>query len=56
MTHGKKTSRIDEAIDQNLRRAFEEVVNEKVPDRFTALLDELRAKEMQTAERQESDA
>ena len=45
MTRTTNTSRIEAEIDRNLRRAYDDVVNEDVPDRFTQLLNELRAKE-----------
>ncbi|MEM9782319.1 MAG: NepR family anti-sigma factor [Pseudomonadota bacterium] len=35
----------DDPIGQVLRQAYDGVVSEPVPDRFTALLDELRKKE-----------
>ena len=38
-------SRIDEEIDANLKRAFDDISNEAIPDRLASLLDELRAAE-----------
>lgn len=32
-------------IDENLKRAYQEVLTEDVPDRFTDLLNQLRARE-----------
>ena len=37
-----------EEIDESLRRAFDEVVNEGVPDRFADLLKRLKSGEAQT--------
>ena len=34
-------------IDQNLRRVYEETLEEKVPDRFRDLLEQLRKKQEQ---------
>lgn len=33
---------MDKQIDENLRRAYREVVQEEVPERFIRLLEELR--------------
>jgi len=33
---------IEKRIDENLKRAFDEVANEPVPDRFVDLLEKLR--------------
>ncbi len=32
-------------IDENLRRVYEETLEEKVPDRFVALLEQLRKRQ-----------
>lgn len=32
-------------IDQNLKRAYQDALSEEVPDRFKALLEQLREKE-----------
>lgn len=32
-------------IDQNLKRAYEDVLNEAVPDRLTQLLEQLKAQD-----------
>ncbi|WP_209599342.1 NepR family anti-sigma factor [Ruegeria sp. HKCCSP351] len=39
----KRSKRIDREIDENLKRAFDELANEPIPDRFTELLDQLRS-------------
>lgn len=33
------------AIDENLRRVYEETLEEKVPDRFRVLLEQLRKRQ-----------
>ena len=38
-------SRVSEQIDANLKRAFDEISNEDVPDRFADLLSKLRETE-----------
>lgn len=38
-------SPIEAAINENLRKVYEETLEETVPDRFRLLLDELRRKE-----------
>ncbi|MGP6087388.1 NepR family anti-sigma factor [Antarctobacter jejuensis] len=45
MTQKKLNSRIAEEIDRNLRQAFDETVQEPVPDRFMDLLSQLKAAE-----------
>ncbi len=39
----KNKKAIDLEIDRNLKRAFDEVACEPLPERFTSLLDKLRA-------------
>lgn len=41
----KPPSKVDEYIDQNLKRVFSEVEQEEIPDRFKALLERLRAQD-----------
>ena len=47
MTHDDKkpSAKVTAYIDQNLKRVFADLENEPVPDRFQALLDQLRAQE-----------
>lgn len=45
MTQDKKTSRTQREIDENLKRAYDDVLNQKVPDRFTDLLAQLKKAE-----------
>ena len=43
MTRDKRTSRVENTIDENLKRAFEDVASEPLPSRFTDLLEQLKA-------------
>lgn len=45
MTNKRRTSRLQQQIDDNLRRVYSDTVQEPLPDRFSQLLDQLRAKE-----------
>jgi predicted deacylase len=45
MTQTKNTNRLQDEIDDNLRRAYNDVLKEDVPDRFTDLLNQLRARD-----------
>lgn len=40
-----KLSPLEAAINENLQRVYREALDETVPDRFQALLDQLRQKE-----------
>ncbi|MEC8573234.1 MAG: NepR family anti-sigma factor [Pseudomonadota bacterium] len=41
----KRSDTVEREIDQNLKRAFDALASEPLPDRFTSLLDQLKAKE-----------
>ncbi|MCI5041336.1 MULTISPECIES: NepR family anti-sigma factor [Donghicola] len=41
----KPKNRLDEQIDENLRRVYQTAASEPVPDRFTQLLEQLRQSE-----------
>ena len=41
-TQPTRDSRVDRAIDENLKRAFQETADEPLPQRFADLLDQLR--------------
>lgn len=41
----KPKNRLDEQIDENLRRVYQTAASEPVPDRFTQLLEQLRQAE-----------
>lgn len=45
MTQKKRVSSMEQMIDANLKRAFDDVLNQDIPDRFTDLLSQLRASE-----------
>lgn len=45
MNQHKSKSRIQSEIDANLKTAFDQISNEEVPDRFSDLLNQLRAAE-----------
>lgn len=42
MPHKNREKMINRQIDENLRRVFQEQVEEELPDRFRVLLDRLR--------------
>lgn len=45
MADNKAKDAAQQQIDENLRRVYEDVLKEEVPDRFKALLDQLRRKD-----------
>lgn len=45
MTHDQNSSKAQAEIDANLRRAYDEVTQQEVPDRFKELIERLRASE-----------
>lgn len=45
MPEKDRAAKMEQLIDANLKRAFNDVLKEDVPDRFTNLLAELRAAE-----------
>ncbi len=45
MTRRPKKPQAERDIDENLRRVYQRVVEEEVPDRFTHLLEQLRQQE-----------
>ncbi|MGB3553372.1 MAG: NepR family anti-sigma factor [Jannaschia sp.] len=42
VSHDGTRSTVDTEIDRNLRRAFEDIASEPLPDRFSDLLKQLR--------------
>lgn len=40
---GRRRSTVDDEIDRSLKRAFDELASEPVPDRFTDLIERLKA-------------
>ncbi|WP_299374295.1 NepR family anti-sigma factor [uncultured Tateyamaria sp.] len=45
MSRPDRTSRVSKEIDENLKRAYEDVANQELPTRFTDLLEQLREKD-----------
>ncbi|MFN3972862.1 MAG: NepR family anti-sigma factor [Gemmobacter sp.] len=45
MAEEKPKSSLEQAIDENLKRAYQEALQQEVPDRFKELLAALKAKE-----------
>ena len=45
MNQGKDNANLRSQIDQNLKRVYQEALEEDVPDRFKELLEQLRQKE-----------
>ncbi|MEM8789920.1 MAG: NepR family anti-sigma factor [Pseudomonadota bacterium] len=43
MTQGRRDRKVDQEIDDNLRRAFSDLENQPIPDRLTTLLEQLRS-------------
>ena len=41
----KDEARLKAAIDENLRKIYHQLLDEEIPDRFKALLEQLRQKE-----------
>ena len=46
MTEKRPDPKISREIDANLRKVYENVLNEEVPDRFKELLNQLRAEKV----------
>lgn len=51
MSRDARTSRLQQQIDANLKKAYEEVLREDIPDRFTELLSKLRESEAASEDR-----
>ncbi|MCV2872660.1 NepR family anti-sigma factor [Defluviimonas sp. WL0050] len=45
MKQSNQTSKLQAQIDENLKRVYQEALEESIPDRFKDLLDQLRQKE-----------
>ncbi|MFD1795109.1 transcriptional regulator [Paracoccus aurantiacus] len=41
----RKKAALDKQIDENLKRVYDEELDQDIPDRFLALLDKLREQE-----------
>lgn len=55
MTRAKRTSSVENTIDENLKRAFEDVASEPLPSRFTDLLEQLKTSGAPDGAKSESD-
>ena len=47
MTAERDKSKVHEEIDRNLKRVYEEALNQEIPDRFKKLLEQLKHPEAQ---------
>lgn len=45
MKQGGDAAKLQAQIDENLKRAYQEALEEHIPDRFKELLEQLRQKE-----------
>jgi hypothetical protein len=55
MTAKRTTSEVDQQIDENLKRVYDDVLNEAVPDRFHDLIAQLKDADMaRQSERKDS--
>jgi len=45
MKQGGTSAKLQAQIDENLKRVYQEALEEQVPDRFKELLEQLRQKE-----------
>ena len=52
MTSRRTNSKVDQQIDENLKRAYDDVLNEAVPARFMNLIEQLKSAETQRNPRQ----
>lgn len=42
MAEKRTTSKVDQQIDENLKRVYDDALNEAVPDRFLDLIEQLK--------------
>lgn len=52
MARKSRKSQIEQEIDENLRRVYQQMIDLDVPDRFTQLLDQLRQQEQDRGQNQ----
>ncbi len=45
MKQSNETANLQAQIDENLRKVYQEALEEKIPDKFKVLLEQLRQKE-----------
>lgn len=50
MADKPRASKLDQQIEQNLRRVYSEATSQEVPDRFTKLLEQLREQEQKSGQ------
>ncbi len=50
MKQDRKISSLEQEIEANLKRAYDDVASQEVPDRFTQLLNQLRDAEKASTE------
>lgn len=50
MKQDRKASSLEQEIDANLKRVYQDVADQEIPDRFTQLLDKLREADKSSAE------
>jgi hypothetical protein len=50
MKQDRKLTSLEHEIEANLKRVYDDVANQEVPDRFTQLLNQLREAEKPSAE------
>ncbi|WP_439124021.1 NepR family anti-sigma factor [Marivita sp.] len=48
MKQDRKTSSLEQEIEANLKRVYDDVAKQEVPDRFTQLLNQLRESDKST--------
>lgn len=51
MKQDRKLSSLEQEIEANLKRVYDDVANQDVPDRFTQLLEQLRQADKSSSER-----
>jgi hypothetical protein len=45
MKHSNDSAKLQAQIDENLKRVYQEALEERVPDKFKELIEQLRQKE-----------
>jgi hypothetical protein len=55
MPESNPKSKIKDQIDENLRRIYDETLNEQIPDKLTVLLEQLRRKVLHSPENDDGD-
>jgi len=55
MANKRRISKLNQQIDDNLKRVYADTVQEPLPERFTQLLDQLREKERGNSDEESGD-